>query len=272
MALSFTLKQLSFTYPNRPGEPALVDLSLTLPDSGVVALLGPSGSGKTTLLHLLGLLWERSVPPGQLFYGERDCARLSRREYNELRLHQFGYVLQSCYMLPHFTCRDNLTLPLFLRGWDDRRCRDRVDLLLRRLEPEDGPGEEDKEKLGQVLDSLGSEVSVGQRQRMAVFRAVIHDPYVVFADEPVSNLDPRNTDKMVRLLTTWQQGGLALPDQPADYPRLLVLVCHHLRTAQVKARASWFVVLGTDHRKVCSIPASEWPTWEEKVLDVLGAD
>jgi ABC-type lipoprotein export system ATPase subunit len=273
MAMSFRVEQLTFHYPGAAG-PALAGLDFDLRDRAgqAVALLGPSGSGKTTLLNLLGLLWEQPPGQGRVVYrgtaGDVDYRDLSRAQGNELRLREFGFVLQSCYLLPHFSCVQNIALPLALQGWREADRLARVEALLREVEPAGGDDEAGQE-LWQVRHRLGSEVSLGQRQRLAALRAVVHDPQVIFADEPVSNLDAGSTRRMLGLLRDWRQGRWALPGRGGP-GRTLFLVCHHLETAL--READWLLVLGPDHRLAASFGRTDWPLWQARVRGLLGAE
>jgi len=214
-----------------------------------MAILGPSGSGKTTLLNLLGLLWEGTLETGQVVYQGNgkaspcDYALLAPARRAELRLREFGFVLQSSYLLPHFTCAQNVAMPLAIQGRQRSECRAAVERLLGVADP-----------TGQLLavrDRLAGEVSGGQKQRMAVLRAVIHDPAVIFADEPISNLDPANARPILDLLRAWRD-GLLHPDAP-DRSRTLILVCHSLRTAR---RADYFALLERGRLVGEAFPAS----------------
>jgi ABC-type lipoprotein export system ATPase subunit len=273
MAMSFQADRLTFVYP-REANPVLRQVSFDLRDrpDQTIAVLGPSGSGKTTLLNLLGLLWDDRPVAGRIIYraagaDDLDYAALKRSEKNELRLREYGFVLQSCYLLPHFTCLQNILLPLQLQGWSSSASRDRAQALLRQA---DQAGEEDgqtREELWHVRHKLGSEVSLGQRQRMAVLRAMVHDPQVVFADEPVSNLDSGSTRRMLRLLREWRKGSWRLPGS-ARTARTLVLVCHHLETAL--READWFLVLNSSHQLACSFGREQWQSEQGRVHSILG--
>jgi ABC-type lipoprotein export system ATPase subunit len=251
VAVSFVLAGVTYTYP-RAASPALCDVSLTIPAGQTTAVLGPSGSGKTTLLSLLGLLWEGRLDAGSITYQRGDgkaCAfaALTSRERARLRLEEFGFVLQSSYLLPHFTCAQNIAMPLALQGIGARERADRVTRLLELADP--------KRKLLEAKDRLAGEVAGGQQQRMAVLRAIIHNPRVVLADEPFSNLDPVNARHVLRLLLDWRAGKLHPDANPQE--RTLVLVCHHLETARLIG--DHFVLLD-EHRLVGQpFMQAEWP-------------
>ena len=254
--MSFELAAVTYRYP-RAGAPALRDVSLTIPAGRTTVLLGPSGSGKSTLLSLLGLLWEGKLDAGRITYrngaAAHDYAALEHGERARLRLRAFGFVLQSSYLLPHFTCAQNVGLPLALHGCGVREQRQRVEALLSRADPEG--------KLLEVRDRLPGEVAGGQKQRMAVLRAVVHDPHVVFADEPFSNLDPPNARRIVQLLLDWRAGVL----HGEAKERTLVLVCHDLEVA--RRVADCCVLLDQDHAVVGSraFDRGEWAGWIDKI-------
>jgi ABC-type lipoprotein export system ATPase subunit len=221
---TFAVSGLSFRYP-KAIEDALEGASLTVPSDATTAVLGLSGSGKTTLLHLLGLLNQAASVAGQIVYGGKDdpvdYSTLSGGRRAELRRRDFGFVLQDAYLLPHLTCAENIAMPLALQALPPAQQRERVEALLTKADRR-------KLLLGRG-DYHPRDVSGGERQRMAVLRAVVHDPRVLFADEPVSNLDPRNTRRVLRLLRAWRRGKLHPGGQTGA--RSLVLVSHNIALA-----------------------------------------
>src|SRR5262245_12204990 len=257
MAVSFVLSRVTYSYP-RAAQPALRAASLNIPTGKTTVLLGPSGSGKSTLMSLLGLLWEGRLDEGEIRYDNgqtHDYVRLSHADRARLRLVEFGFVLQSAYLLPHFSCARNIALPLELNGLSATAARQRVEGLLRRADPSGA--------LFEARDRLPGEVSGGQKQRVAVLRAVAHNPRVVFADEPFSNLDPPNARRIVQLLLDWGSGALN-PDDPAR-ERTLVLVCHDLAIA--RRVADRVALLDQDHTVVDgrAFDVSEWEDWEQRI-------
>jgi ABC-type lipoprotein export system ATPase subunit len=244
--VAFSL-QGGVTFAYGPSRPAVLrGLDLALPAGRTVAVMGLSGLGKTTLLNLLALLWDPAprrrwwgkAPPPQLqgrilYHSPRraipwDYRTLDRREQTRLRGRDFGLVPQVSHFLSGFTCRQNLRLPLALLGLSRARANERIDQLLE-LARDSGAGRHD---LAEVLQRrrYPVQVSTGQRQRLSVLRAVVHDPVVLFADEPVSNLDARNKGLMLDLFKHWRANDLRFPDQPQQ-PRTLLLVCHEAETA-----------------------------------------
>ncbi len=153
-----------------------------------VACIGPSGSGKTTLLHILaGIL----VPPaGTLSIDEFDVTNASDAERRAFRLTSIGLVFQEFELLEHLTVRQNILLPYALhprlRGGED--AAERAGDLAQTLE------------IDGVLSKHPHTCSHGERQRVAVARALVTQPVVVLADEPTGNLDPRTADKTLALM------------------------------------------------------------------------
>jgi len=167
---------------------ALAGASLTVRAGEIVAVMGPSGSGKSTLLHCLAGI----VPPdsGRVTYAGRDLTAMSDVERSALRRKDFGFVFQFGQLVPELTCLENVALPLRLDGVRRRNAEARAREQLAELEVAD------------VADKLPGSISGGQGQRVAVARALVTRPAVIFADEPTGALDSLNGEKVMRLLTT----------------------------------------------------------------------
>ena len=223
-----TFRLTGLTYDYRPGprgqsRPALSGVTADIP-AGSVGVLGLSGSGKTTLLNIFGLLAGGVPGPGQVTYTDRDgkprdYATLKVSERVALRRDEFGFVLQTAFLLPHLSCLENAAVPLAIAGLPYRDRTARVEALFQAADPSGG--------LFALRHRRPRDVSGGERQRVAVLRAVAHDPRVLFADEPFSSLDPVNTQQILRLLAKWQSGELH-PDR-ANWSRSLLLVSHSVR-------------------------------------------
>jgi lipoprotein-releasing system ATP-binding protein len=163
------------------------DVSLTVGERELVALTGPSGSGKSSLLYLLGLL-DRPTS-GRLRIAGVDVAPLDEAARSELRLTTIGFVFQFHFLLPEFSVRENVEIPMRKLGRLSRQgMRDRAAELL--------------EGLGLVghLDKLPDQLSGGQRQRVAVARALANDPPLVLADEPTGSLDSKSSEQVFAIL------------------------------------------------------------------------
>ncbi|MDR1387027.1 MAG: ABC transporter ATP-binding protein [Propionibacteriaceae bacterium] len=163
---------------------ALRGVDVAFPAGRFSAIMGPSGSGKSTLMHLLAGLDQPSS--GQVFLGQRLITDLKDDDLTRLRRDQIGFVFQSYNLLPMFTARQNIVLPLQLAG---RRADPALfDDLVASL------------GLDRRLNHRPSQLSGGQQQRVAIARALITRPAVVFADEPTGNLDRRSSAEVLDLL------------------------------------------------------------------------
>ncbi|MFI2430678.1 ABC transporter ATP-binding protein [Streptomyces sp. NPDC018693] len=178
----------------------------------VVAVMGPSGSGKSTLLHCLAGI----VTPdaGSIMYAGQEMATMSDAQRSALRRSDFGFVFQFGQLVPELTCVENVALPLRLSG-TSRKAAERTALgWMERLEVDD---------LGKKRPG---EVSGGQGQRVAVARALVTGPRVVFADEPTGALDSLNGERVMELLTEAARSTNAA----------VVLVTHEARVAAYSDR------------------------------------
>ncbi|MEU8234014.1 ABC transporter ATP-binding protein [Actinoplanes sp. NPDC048967] len=191
---------------------ALNGASLQVRPGEVLALTGPSGSGKSTLLHCLsGILAPDS---GRVSFEGRDLTAMSDRERSALRRGAFGFVFQFGQLVPELTCLENVALPLRLAGVRRSRAERRAAELLVRLE------------VVEVAGKRPGQASGGQGQRVAVARALVTDPQVIFADEPTGALDSRNGEQVMRLLVAAaKERGSAV-----------VLVTHEARIASYADR------------------------------------
>jgi lipoprotein-releasing system ATP-binding protein len=159
--------------------PVLLGIDLSIRAGEFVSLTGLSGSGKSTLLYLLGAL-DRPTSGRVLFEGH-DINELDDDERAELRSSSFGFVFQFHFLLPEFTVKENVMIPMLRRGQRSRE--DAEDQAVRVLE---------SIGLEPYLERRPSQLSGGQQQRVSIARAVANDPKVVFADEPTGNLDSKN--------------------------------------------------------------------------------
>ena len=182
-------------------------------DAGeVVAIMGPSGSGKSTLLHCLaGIIRPDS---GTVSYQGTPLSTLSDVDRSELRRTEFGFVFQFGQLVPELTALENVALPLRLGGVRRREAESRAMEWLARLEVAD------------VADKRPGETSGGQGQRVAVARALVTSPKVVFADEPTGALDSLNGERVMRLLVAAAK----------DTNAAVVLVTHEVRVAAYSDR------------------------------------
>ncbi|HEX5595826.1 MAG TPA: ABC transporter ATP-binding protein [Micromonosporaceae bacterium] len=191
---------------------ALDGASLKVEAGEVVAVMGPSGSGKSTLLHCLAGIVRPDA--GQVRYQGRELAILSDLERSALRRSQFGFVFQFGQLVPELTCLENVAMPLRLDRIKRREAERRAAEWLDRLEVTD------------VAGKRPGEISGGQGQRVAVARALVTGPRVIFADEPTGALDSLNGERVMRLLA-----------EAARQTRVaVVLVTHEARVAAYSDR------------------------------------
>jgi osmoprotectant transport system ATP-binding protein len=178
-AAELELRHISKRYPGQRN-PAIVDLSLTVPAGEVCVLVGPSGSGKTTAMRLIN----RMIPisGGDILLGGRSVLS---RDARELR-REIGYVIQQIGLFPHETVAANIATVPGLLGWPKQRTAARVQELLE-LIGLDGDG------LG---DRYPAQLSGGQRQRVGVARALAADPPLMLMDEPFGAIDPINRTRL----------------------------------------------------------------------------
>jgi putative ABC transport system ATP-binding protein len=177
-------EELAKTYVSGGREiTVLRDITFELEPGGFLAVTGPSGSGKSTLLGLLAGL-DRPAR-GRVVLDGHDLSTLSEDERAELRAEKVGFVFQSFHLIPTLTARENIQVPLELRGEDGRG---RAAELLTRV------------GLGDRGHHYPAQLSGGEQQRVAVARAFAHRPRILFADEPTGNLDAANGANVVALL------------------------------------------------------------------------
>jgi putative ABC transport system ATP-binding protein len=167
---------------------ALEDADLTISRGEVVAVMGPSGSGKSTLLHCLAGIVTSDA--GRVVYDGRDVTAMSDGQRSALRRSEFGFVFQFGQLVPELTCVENVAMPLRLDGLRRKPAERQATELLERLEVAD------------VADQTPGRVSGGQGQRVAVARALVTRPRVVFADEPTGALDSLNGERVMELLVS----------------------------------------------------------------------
>jgi putative ABC transport system ATP-binding protein len=159
---------------------------LTVEAGEFVAIVGPSGSGKTTLLGLLAGLDQPSA--GRVVLDGQALASLDEDGRARLRAGKIGFVFQTFHLLPTLTALENVMVPLELRGAGGRGARERAAALLERV------------GLGERVGHYPAQLSGGEQQRVALARAFVHEPRILFADEPTGNLDAETGAAVIELL------------------------------------------------------------------------
>jgi putative ABC transport system ATP-binding protein len=175
---------------------ALAGIQLTVRKGEWLAMLGPSGSGKTTLLAILGLL--DTATGGNFLIDGKQVLDLTASERAHVRNRHIGFIFQSFNLIGDLTVFENVELPLTYRGMPPAERKKRAEDALARV----GMSHRAKHMPGQL--------SGGQQQRVAVARAVAGDPLILLADEPTGNLDSKNGQAVMKLLSDLHQAGSTL--------------------------------------------------------------
>jgi putative ABC transport system ATP-binding protein len=175
---------------------ALADVDLEVAEGEYVSIAGPSGCGKTTLLSILGLL--DTPTSGEYDLAGRPVAHLDLAELARVRNRQIGFIFQAFNLIGDLTVRENVELPLTYRGMSVAERQERVEVALQRVQ------------MAHRAGHYPSQLSGGQQQRVAVARAVAGDPAILLADEPTGNLDSRNSESVMELLSELHRGGATI--------------------------------------------------------------
>jgi putative ABC transport system ATP-binding protein len=191
---------------------ALKGVDLTVHRGEMVAIMGPSGSGKTTLLNCLSGLEE--IDGGSILIDGKDLSSLPDDDRTEFRARNMGFVFQAFNLLPVLTAAENVEIPLLLLGEKPRVARPRA------VETLAAVGLEGR------ANHRPEELSGGEQQRVAVARALVHRPAVVWADEPTGNLDSESTDQVMDLLSRLNRTD----------GQTIVLVTHNPLVAEMTGR------------------------------------
>src|SRR5262245_25785742 len=178
--------------------PVLNDVSLTIEQGELVALMGTSGSGKTTLMNILGCM-DRPTG-GRYWLDGEEVSTLDVNEQARLRRRKIGFVFQSFNLLPRTSAVDNVLLPLDVTDEPitEQKKDQRALELLNRL------------GLGERLDHEPSQMSGGQQQRVAIARSLVNQPKLLLADEPTGNLDSRTTTEILAMFQRLNAEGLTI--------------------------------------------------------------
>ena len=187
---------------------ALCNVDLEINKGEFIAIVGPSGSGKSTMMNLVGALDLASR--GEIYLGNRDIEHLEESELAQIRGKRIGFVFQTFNLIPTLTAIENVSLPMMFQNTTKEEREDKAIELLK------GVG------LGHRLYHLPQEMSGGERQRVAVARALSNDPEIILADEPTGNLDSKTGREIMEMLIKLNKEG-----------KTIILVTHDLEMAKL---------------------------------------
>jgi len=188
---------------------ALDDVSLSVDQGEMLAIMGHSGSGKSTMMNILGCL--DAPTSGSYRLDGQDVLGLSDNKLAAIRNRKIGFVFQAFNLLPRTTAQRNVELPLVYGGEGDRAARARAAL--------------EQVGLGERASHMPNELSGGQQQRVAIARALVTNPSMILADEPTGALDSKSTDDVMQLLVQLNDAG-----------RTIVLITHEDDVASFATR------------------------------------
>lgn len=190
---------------------ALREVSLDINEGEFVAIMGPSGCGKSTLLNIFGLL--DNPTGGKYILNGTDVSKYSESQMTKLRKGLVGFVFQSFNLIDELTVFENIELPLLYMGISSTERRRKVNEAMERMQ------------ITHREKHFPQQLSGGQQQRVAIARAVVANPKLILADEPTGNLDSRNGEEVMNLLTELNDEGTTI-----------VMVTHSQHDADYAAR------------------------------------
>lgn len=190
----------------------LKGVDLEIKQGEIASIVGPSGSGKSTLLHILGTL--DKPDKGEVVVGGERLNFLNEKRMASFRNRHVGFVFQFHHLLPEFTALENVCIPGWMAGRSKKEVNDYALSLLQML------------GLEKRIDNKPNQLSGGEQQRVAVARALINKPAIIFADEPTGNLDSANARELHQLFFTLRQ----------QFNQTFLIVTHNEELAQMSDR------------------------------------
>ena len=192
--------------------PVLRGVNLNIAQGEIVAIVGKSGAGKSTLLHILGTL--DRADKGEVMINGKNIAQLGNSQLADFRNQNLGFIFQFHHLLPEFSALENVTMPALIGGGNESKAKKRAAELLDYL------------GLSSRLTHKPTALSGGEQQRVAVARALMNNPAVVFADEPTGNLDSASSKDLHDLLFRLRE----------DFKQTFVIVTHNDELAHLSDR------------------------------------
>ncbi len=190
---------------------ALRDVNIEINEGEFVAVMGPSGCGKSTLLNIFGLL--DNPTSGKYILNGTDVANFSESKLTDVRKGLIGFVFQSFNLIDELTVTENIELPLLYMGFSSSERKRKVNEAMDRMQ------------IAHRAKHFPQQLSGGQQQRVAIARAVVAEPKLILADEPTGNLDSKNGEEVMNLLTELNNNGTTI-----------VMVTHNQHDADYASR------------------------------------
>ncbi|NLK47701.1 MAG: ABC transporter ATP-binding protein [Bacteroidales bacterium] len=190
----------------------LKGVNLKVEQGEIVAVVGPSGAGKTTLLQILGTI--DNPDQGLVLIDGQDVSHLNEKQQSTFRNLHLGFIFQFHQLLPEFTALENVMIPALIAGKDSKSAAQKAKELLEHLQ------------LSDRLEHKPSELSGGEKQRVAVARALVNNPKIILADEPSGSLDTKNKKELHQLLF----------DLRAQFGLTIIIVTHDEALATLSDR------------------------------------
>ena len=204
-------------------------IDLSVEEGQVVSIVGPSGAGKTTLLQIMGTL--DKADSGQVIINGQDISVLNQKKLSRFRNKHLGFVFQFHQLLPEFTALENIMIPAFIGGADKKEAEERARELLQFM------------GLADRATHKPNELSGGEKQRVAVARALVNHPDVIMADEPSGSLDSQNKEDLHKLFF----------DLRDKYGQTFVIVTHDESLATLTDRTIHMkdgIIIGDKYRTI----------------------
>ena len=190
----------------------LKGVDIAIQKAEIVSIVGSSGAGTSTLLHILGTL--DKADSGNIFINNQQVSLLKGRELAAFRNKHIGFVFQFHHLLPEFSALENVSIPGCIAGRKKKELEADAMALLKRLWLEDR------------MENKPQQLSGGEQQRVAVARALINQPLIVFADEPTGNLDSKNARELHELFVSLRD----------DFKQTFLIVTHNEELASMSDR------------------------------------
>lgn len=190
----------------------LKGISLEIYEGEILVIVGASGAGKSTLLHILGTI--DKPDEGEIEIDNINVITLEDEEISKFRNQKIGFIFQFHHLLPEFTAIENLIIPMLIKGINVEESKVRAKELL------------DLVGLSARMNHKPSELSGGEQQRVAVARALVNQPRIVFADEPSGNLDTQNSEMLHQLIKDLNQ----------NFKQTFVIVTHNPELVKIAHR------------------------------------